>query len=57
MCIGAVCSMFAIKAVLDKKTGLAIGLFALSIAITLCVMLFVAPLLQTELGGNTYYGR
>lgn len=57
MCIGAVCSMFAIKAVLDKKTGLAIGLFGISIAITLCVMLFIAPLLQAELGGYTYYGR
>jgi len=47
----------SIKAVLDKKTGLAIGLFGISIAITLCVMLFIAPLLQAELGGYTYYGR
>ena len=46
MCIGAVCSMFAIKAVLDKKAGLAVGLFVLSIAITVCIMLFVAPLFK-----------
>lgn len=46
MVIGVICSMFAVKAVMDKKTGLAIGLLVLSLVISVIIMFLVAPLLQ-----------
>ena len=44
MCIGVICSMFAVKAVLDKKNGLALGLLVLSIAVELILMFIVASI-------------
>lgn len=44
MCIGIICSVFAVKAVLDKKTGLAVGLFVLSIVIEIALMFLAASL-------------
>lgn len=46
MCIGIICSAFAVKAVLDKKTGLAVGLLVLSIVVSV-VLMFVFLSLQT----------
>lgn len=41
MCIGIIMSMFAVKSVLDKKTGLAVVLLAVSIVIELVLMFLV----------------
>ena len=45
MLIGVLCSMFAVRAVLDKKTGLAIGLLVLSIVVSV-ILYFVVVSLQ-----------
>ncbi|MDE6364815.1 MAG: hypothetical protein K2L86_11255 [Lachnospiraceae bacterium] len=45
MCIGVVCSMFAVKAVLDKKRGLAVGLLVFSLIITFILGSFFSALL------------
>ena len=44
MCIGILCSAFAVKSTLDKKTGLAVGLLVLSIVVSIIIMFLVAPL-------------
>ncbi|MDE7030236.1 MAG: hypothetical protein K2P63_09715 [Lachnospiraceae bacterium] len=38
MCIGVFCSIFAVKATLDKKTGVAVALLVISIVIQIAMM-------------------